>query len=320
MAGTIPLSMTQQMDQYGDPLSGGKLYFFVAGTVSTPQNAFQDIALTLPWPNPITLDAAGRIPQFFLADGLIKIRLTDQHGVTILVADNVQVIGPSSGSGSPGASVDPTTIYQTGDLKPRYSVGVHTGWVRCNGNTIGPSGSPANERANIDTQALFMYLWGTDPNLVVSGGRGASALADWNNGGKTIALPDWRGCTLTGLDDMGAAAAGRLTVAGFGGAATVLGATGGAETHVLTQGELPNATLTTAIAAGQGAHTHTQASLFAQSNGTAAGGNPPGGNTTSGNTGSSTLPAMTGTTPLGGSSTPHTSVQPTKLITLYIKL
>src|SRR5580765_1329498 len=98
MSGTIPLSMTQQFDPLGDPLSGGQLYFLVAGSVSTPQNAFKDIALTQAWPNPITLDVAGRVPQLFLADGLIKIRLTDKTGVVQLAADNIQVIGASSGS------------------------------------------------------------------------------------------------------------------------------------------------------------------------------------------------------------------------------
>jgi len=93
MAGTISLSMTQQLDQFGAPLAGGKLYLIQAGTVSTPQNGFQDSALTLPWPNPITLSASGRLPQFFLADGSIKIRLTDVNGVEILVADGIIVTG-----------------------------------------------------------------------------------------------------------------------------------------------------------------------------------------------------------------------------------
>jgi hypothetical protein len=47
MAGTIPLSMTQQFDVYGQPLSGGQLYIIQAGTVSTPQDAFADTGLTI---------------------------------------------------------------------------------------------------------------------------------------------------------------------------------------------------------------------------------------------------------------------------------
>ena len=115
MAGTIPLSMTQQMDEFGAPLAGGKLYLIQAGTTSTPQNGFQDSALTLPWPNPIVLDASGRLPQFFLADGSIKIRLVDVNGVEKLVADGLIVTGASSGGGG-GSPVDPTTVLQTGWL------------------------------------------------------------------------------------------------------------------------------------------------------------------------------------------------------------
>src|SRR3954469_20758339 len=99
MSGTIPLSMTQQLTELGAPLNGGKLYLIQAGTVSTPQNGYQDPSLTLVLPNPITLDAAGRLPQFFLADGFIKIRLLDSTGVVQREADNIQVIGPSSGGG-----------------------------------------------------------------------------------------------------------------------------------------------------------------------------------------------------------------------------
>jgi len=172
-AGTITLSMSQQLDTQGRPLAGGLLYFFQAGTTN-PQNAFLDSALTLPHPNPITLAADGRVPQFYLADGQIKIRLATAAGVTIVAADNLLVIGPSSGAGSP-PSVDPTTVIATGDVKSKYGTGVLTGFVRLNGRTIGSATSGGTERANTDTQALFEYLWTADPNLAVSGGRGASA-------------------------------------------------------------------------------------------------------------------------------------------------
>jgi microcystin-dependent protein len=316
MSGTIPLSMTQQMDQYGDPLSGGKLYFFVAATVSTPQNAFQDSALSLPWPNPITLDATGRVPQLFLADGLIKIRLTDVHGVTQLVADNLQVIGPSSGGGGGGATVDPTTIYQTGDLKPRYGTGAHTGWVRLNGNTIGSASSGASERANADTQALFQYLWGVDANLVVSGGRGASALADWT-GNKQIALPDWRGYGIAGLDDMGAVAAGRLTASYFGTAATVLGAVGGLESNTLTAAAMPVHNHT--AASTDSGHQHSYTYYTPVQTGVAGSANAMVGGAVGNTTGIASA-VITTTIGNAGSGAAHNNVQPTKLTTIYIKL
>jgi hypothetical protein len=242
MAGTISLSMTQQLDQFGNPLAGGHLYTIQAGTVSTPQNSYQDSALTLPWPNPIILDASGRLPQFFLADGNIKIRLTDVNGVEKLVADGLVVTGASSGGGG-GAVVDVTTILATGDIKVKYGTGVLSGFVRCNARTIGSATSGASERANADTQALFEYLWNNDANLVVSTGRGASSIADWG-ANKTITLPDWRGRAIAALDDMGNTAAGRLTATYFGTSAIVLGAAGGAESKTLA-------------AANMAAHTHS---------------------------------------------------------------
>lgn len=238
-AGTIPLSLTQRLDNATfRPLSGGKLYFIQAGTTSTPQNAYQDSALTIPWPNPLTLDAGGNIPQLFFADGSIKIRLTNSVGANQLTADGILVVGPSGGGGG-GSTVDPTTIIATGDIKARYGTGNLSGFVRANGRTIGSASSGASERANADCQPLFEYLWTTDANLTVSTGRGASANADWV-ANKTITLPDWRGRALAALDDMGNTAAGRLTATYFGTAATVLGAAGGAESQTLTLAQLPS--------------------------------------------------------------------------------
>jgi hypothetical protein len=126
-------------------------------------------------------------------------------------------------AGGGGGTVDPTTILATGDMKLVYNTGVLTGFVRANGRTIGSATSGASERANADTSALFTFLWNADANLAVSGGRGASAAADYA-ANKTITLPDYRGRAVAGLDDMGNSAAGRLTATYFGTAATVLGA------------------------------------------------------------------------------------------------
>lgn len=248
-AGTIPLSLTQRLDKTTlKPLNGGKLYFIQAGTTSTPQNAFQDSALTIPWPNPLTLDAGGNIPQLFFADGSIKIRLTNAQGVTQLAADGILVVGASSGGGG-GSPVDATTVLATGDLKARYGTGNLSGFVRANGRTIGSASSGASERANADCQSLFQYLWDADANLAVSTGRGVSSNADWV-ANKTIALPDWRGRALAFLDDMGNSAASRLTASYFGTSAIVLGAAGGAESQTLSLAQLPTG-ITSAVTGTQ---------------------------------------------------------------------
>jgi len=237
MSGTIPLSMTQQFDEFGKPLKGGQLFLIVAGTVSTPQDGFQDSQLTIKLPYPITLDAAGRIPQIFLADGFIKIRLQDARGVVQLASDGIQVIGPSAGGGG-GTPVDSNALVQMGNIIARYGIGVLGGYVRLNALTIGSAVSGATERANADTQNLFQYLWGVDPSLVVSGGRGVSAAADWS-ANKQLTLPDWRGYAMGALDDMGNAPSGRLTTQYFGVSPLVLGAAGGGQAIAILIANVP---------------------------------------------------------------------------------
>jgi len=309
MAGTIPLSMTQQLDEFGAPLAGGKLYIIQAGTTSTPQNAYQDSALTLPLPNPIILSASGRLPQFFLADGSIKIRLTDLDGVEKLVADGLVVTGASSGGGG-GSPVDPTTVLQTGWLQQIYGTGVVSGFVRCNARTIGSATSGATERANADTNALFSFLWNGDPNLVVSTGRGASAAADFS-ANKTIALPDLRGRVLAGLDDMGNTAAGRITAAsGFTG--TTLGNAAGAETRTLTAAQIPSITSSTNFG---GFNVPVTASPITDDiNTSSAGPHIP----TSPSTWAGISSATSTSTNTGGQA--HPTMPPALLATIYIKL
>lgn len=308
-AGTIPgFSLAQQLDSNGTPLVGCKLYTIQAGTTSTPQTAYQDSSLTLPLPYPTLCDAYGRLPQIFLADGSIKLRLTRANGSQIFVLDGVLVVGASSGGGG-GSPVDATTILATGDLKPRYGTGVLSGFVRANGRTIGSVTSGASERANADCQSLFEYLWDADANLSVSTGRGASANADWV-ANKTIALPDWRGRAIAGLDDMGASAAGRLTASYFGSAATALGVAGGGESN--------NVILTHNHGITDLGHTHNERA------------SAPGGathivfGTGSGvyaDSGFATASATTGITiNNAGSASAHNIVQPTMLATIYIKL
>jgi hypothetical protein len=324
MAGTIPLSLTQQLDEFGSPLSGGQLFLIQAGTVSTPQNGFQDTGLSIPLPNPITLDAAGRIPQFFLADGQIKVRLQDKNGIVKFVQDNLLVIGPSAGGGGGGA-VDPTTVWQTGDIKVRYDNAVISGFVRANGKTIGNSSSGATELASdTQAQALYLHLWNKDPNLVVLGGRGLNASADFI-APKQLTLPDWRGRAIAALDDMGNTAAGRLTATYLGTGATTLGAAGGGQSIALAQTNLPNVnfsvslgTITTTISNSGGGTSY----VWNDANGSVAPGGATGGPIagTALRSLSASTSIGTSTAASGGSATPFTSVQPTMLATVYLKL
>jgi hypothetical protein len=83
-----PVGVQQFFDANGDPLSGGTLGFFLAGT-DTPTPVYADFALSVALPNPVVLDAAGRAPQLFLAAVSYKQVLKDAQGVTIWTADNI---------------------------------------------------------------------------------------------------------------------------------------------------------------------------------------------------------------------------------------
>lgn len=334
-AGTIPgFSLTPQFDKSGKVMPGCKLYIYQAGTVATPQNAYQDSGLTIALPNPMTCDASGRLSQFYLADGLIKLRLTDKNLLEAFAGDNLTVVGASSGGGG-GGTVDPTTIAATGDVKVVYGTGPITGWVRLNGRTIGSATSGATERANSDVLALFTYLWTTDANLAVSGGRGANAAADWA-ANKTVTTPDMRGRVIAGLDDMGNSAAGRLTATYFGATGgcsgalgTTLGVACGGESQTLTLAQIPTGITTSGVntitVSPSGDPTRYVASSVSggitgqnlQTAGTA--GAPTSGAGWSGTnfmSASNTITAASTNT----SGLAHPQVMPTMLVTVYIKL
>lgn len=96
-----------------------------------------------------------------------------------------------------------------------------------------------------------------------------------------------------------------------------VGAVSSAANVTIAQANLPAVTLTTTIAAGQGSHTHMVGNY---STATYDGGAVTGAGSTVLNSSAATLPAMTGTTPLGGSGTAISIVQPTAIAGLtFIK-
>lgn len=109
------------------------------------------------------------------------------------------------------------------------------------------------------------------------------------DGSTTFNLPDLRGRTVAGKDNMGGTAAGRLTSAVTG---STLGAAGGAQTHTLTTAEMP-------------AHSHSITSDV--SSGTKAGGINSSNNIGGYETGST------------GGGAAHNNTQPTIVLNYIIK-
>jgi hypothetical protein len=81
-------------DNNGDPLSGGKLYTYAAGT-TTPQTTYSDVALSVPNANPIILDAAGRA-TVFLSGTSYKFVLAGANDSVVWTQDNVSAVAPFS--------------------------------------------------------------------------------------------------------------------------------------------------------------------------------------------------------------------------------
>lgn len=192
--------------------------------------------------------------------------------------------------------------FSTGDAKPTFKTVADTGWVLANDGTIGDASSGGTTRANADTAALFSLLWTniSDTWAPVSGGRGASAAADFA-AHKTLALTKVLGRALA------------IAGGGAGLTARALGQTLGEETHTLAQAELPNVNFPVT----DPTHTHTYVT-FSGTLGTANGGN----NTASGATQApATSAAATGiSVNSGGSGTPFNQMQPTSFVNFMIKL
>lgn len=83
----LPWIDAQFHDANGNPVSGGKLYSYIAGT-TTPQNTYADSDLSVPNSNPVILDSSGRAVIFLDAEGYHFI-LTDADDVVIFDIDNV---------------------------------------------------------------------------------------------------------------------------------------------------------------------------------------------------------------------------------------
>jgi len=95
MAGTVmPAPKFIGLDNNANPVSGGKLYTYVAGT-TTPQPTYSDVNLTVANANPVVLDSAGRA-TVFLSGSSYKFVLKDSDDVTIWTQDNVQAVAPFS--------------------------------------------------------------------------------------------------------------------------------------------------------------------------------------------------------------------------------
>ncbi len=78
----------QLFSDNGDPLAGGFLYSYIAGS-STPKDTFTDSDLGTANDNPIELDSAGRAVVYLSPTPAYKFTLTDANAVPLWTIDDV---------------------------------------------------------------------------------------------------------------------------------------------------------------------------------------------------------------------------------------
>lgn len=202
------------VERQGDDLraSGAKAFFYLGGT-TTALSVYRDSPGFIAHTYPVVADANGRWPDVFIPFlTTFDVRVMSASGVQLSYTLGV----PNPNPVDVNVTVPVVESVQVGMIHCEFFDAAQPGYVRLNGLTIGNASSSASERANADTVDLFTLLWNNLDNTVcpVSSGRGGSAASDFA-ANKTLGLPDMRGRTFVGLDDMGNSAAGRLNNAQF---------------------------------------------------------------------------------------------------------
>lgn len=159
--GVTPSPKFQAWDSEGNPLSGGLLYTYAAGT-TTPVATYSDDAGTVN-SNPVVLDPAGRATVFLTVGDSYKFVLKDANDVLQYTQDNVT--GPGSDSGPFVESVTGLNTNNADPLNPIVRISV-------DGSTITGLGTPGSP---------LIAAGGSGKSFVyVDLGSGTSFTVNWN--------------------------------------------------------------------------------------------------------------------------------------------
>lgn len=105
MASLAPFLKFKEWDSNGDPLSGGKLYTYVAST-STPAATYTDESGATPNANPVILDGSGRADVWLSSATNYKFVLHDSDDNLIWSVDDVSLNAGTPSTTSWGAWVE----------------------------------------------------------------------------------------------------------------------------------------------------------------------------------------------------------------------
>ena len=225
------------------------------------------------------------------SDAITNAKMADDSvGAAELVDNSVGAAAINiSGNGTSGQYVTsdgdgsfsyttPTAAFLSGMIMPYAGSSAPSGWLLLYGQAI--------------SRSTYSSLFSAIGTTYGSG-----------DGSSTFNVPDLRGRTIAGQDDMGGSSADRLTNQTGGVDGDTLGGTGGSETHTLTEAQLA-------------AHTHGAGSYVAQEQRGGSGSGSP--NSTTGQQSTTNL-SVSGTSGSTGSGSAHNNVQPTLILNYIIK-
>lgn len=177
-----PNAKQQFFDANGNPLAGGKLYTYAAGT-TTLLATYIDSTGTTSNANPIILDSRGEANVWLIPGTSYKFKLTDANDVQIWVVDEISVpasagtvtsLSVVSANGFAGTVANPTTT-------PAITLSTTvTGLLKGNGTAISAA------TANTDYQSPI--------TLTTTGTSGAATFTS-----NTLNIPQYAGVGSSGL-------------------------------------------------------------------------------------------------------------------------
>ncbi len=352
-ASLLPNAKQQFFSNTGTPLAAGTVDFFIPSTNTRKTTWFSSTESTgTQNTNPVLLDAAGR--AIIYGDGVYRQVLKDNLGNTIWDAITAS---PGSGGGGGGTfnegvmvgtilpwantTIPASYLYTAGQAVSRTtyallltaltyratiicSSGVNTIVVSTSISDSVPIGTPIEASCFAPGTTVSAKASGllTMSSAATSSVSVAAVLFPWGNGNAstTFNIPDLRGRTLAGRDNMNSSVASRLTTAIYGSNPDAINAAGGSQSYTLLTANLPAYTPTGAVGITDPGHNHTVDSGASSVQVSPA---PATDVATTGNENTST--SVTGITaafvgnPQGGTATPFSRVQPTLTADYIIK-
>lgn len=283
--------------------------------------------------NAITLTAASAIASYANGQVFAFIAGSTNTGATTLNVNTIGAKAVMKATGNGAAALNGAEIQSGCIYSVQYNTSLNGGagaWLLINPTVNGVEPGMIFDYGGSTAPTGYLLCYGQAVSRTTYAALFAvlSTTFGVGDGSTTFTLPDYRGRVAAGKDDMGGSSANRLTNQTGGLDGDTLGATGGSETHTLTEGQLASHTHSfSATTSSGGAHVHEINFTGHTSHNTDGGGNIASGSNsaesiTAFDTQSSGAHTHTvsGTSGSAGSGSAHNNVQPTIILNKIIKI